>query len=199
MQFVPSVYLFVRVFARWQDRLRQVRTKPADGFLVATHISRNTCQLFLAFIFFVGNRKIDPSDMTGRPRLVKSMTEQLDKMQHQYDALANQMSEATVQPEAMDKPFVYTYACMDHWCGILSNMKTYARCLLHNAPCSIHGYLSQVISRCSPAELCELHEAGCWHEQLGPACKVSWSYINPLYMHICIYTYIRKIYSILYR
>lgn len=53
------------------------------------------------------------------------MTEQLEKMQHQYDALANQMSEATVHPEAMDQPPVYI--CTDGWCAASSSMKAHLR------------------------------------------------------------------------
>ena len=65
--------------------------------------------LLLACIVLVENQKIDWYYAACRPRLVKAMTEQLEKMQNQYDALANQMSEATVHPEAMDQPFVYIY------------------------------------------------------------------------------------------
>ena len=40
------------------------------------------------------------------PRLVTAITDQLKKMQDLYDKLANQLSEATVNPEGMDQFFV---------------------------------------------------------------------------------------------
>ena len=130
--------------------------------------------LLLACIVLVENQKIDWYYAACRPRLVKAMTEQLEKMQNQYDALANQMSEATVHPEAMDQPFVYIYGWL--MCTFIHYENSFAiSCafvILHHVLST--GSLSQVISQCGPAELCELHEAGCWHEQLGPAFKDSW-------------------------
>ena len=81
--------------------------------------------------------------------MVTAITDQLKKMQDLYDKLANQLSEATVNPEGMDQFFVKNKSQHDSVENQFSWESFWGVTDL--------GVSSEAFPHRNPAELCRLH------------------------------------------